>query len=90
MRTRANANSRYAANRKASPIMAKRSSWTGSPPIFCGPAGYLEQMLNELADADIAICEILHSYSGWVVSSRNGSGLLVARASLVARCRGPA
>jgi hypothetical protein len=33
-------------------------------------------MLNELADADIAICEILHSYSGWVVPSRNGSGLL--------------
>ena len=27
--------------------------------------GYLEQIVNALADADIAMCEILHSYSGW-------------------------
>lgn len=27
--------------------------------------GYLEQMVNALADADIAMCAILHNYMGW-------------------------
>jgi hypothetical protein len=46
--------------------------------------GYLEQMLAALDEADIAMCQALHSYSGWgVVPAGTDLGSWIARAALV-------
>jgi hypothetical protein len=47
--------------------------------------GYIEQMLNALGSAaDVALCQALHSYSGWsVVPPGTDLGAWIARASLV-------
>lgn len=46
--------------------------------------GYIEQMLHALDGADIAMCQMLHSYSAWGVTAAGGDlGGWIARASLV-------
>ncbi len=46
--------------------------------------GYLEQMLNALENADLAMCQMLHSYGAWAVSPAGSDlGCWIARASLV-------
>jgi hypothetical protein len=49
--------------------------------------GYIEQMLHALDNpADIALCQLLHSHSGWQVDPPgNDLGAWIARASLVRR-----
>jgi hypothetical protein len=53
--------------------------------------GYIEQMLNALGStADVALCEALHSYSGWqVVVPGTDLGAWIARASLVRKVPWP-
>jgi predicted protein tyrosine phosphatase len=46
--------------------------------------GYIEQMVNALEDADLAMCSYLHSYFGWRVwKPGTDLGAWLARASLV-------
>jgi predicted protein tyrosine phosphatase len=52
--------------------------------------GYLEQMVFALEhnNADLAICQILHSYSGWSVTMAGGDlGCWIARKRLMERCQ---
>ena len=46
--------------------------------------GYVEQMLHALDDADLALCEVLHSYFAWAAKPAGEDlGCWIARASLV-------
>jgi glycosyltransferase involved in cell wall biosynthesis len=46
--------------------------------------GDLEQMLNAITNAEIAVCQILHSYASWGVAAAGSDlGAWIARASLV-------
>jgi hypothetical protein len=46
--------------------------------------GYLEQMVHVLENADLAMCQMLHSYSSWGVVSAGGDlGCWIARARLI-------
>ena len=46
--------------------------------------GYLEQMMNALENADLAMCQMLHSYGAWEVAPAGSDlGSWIARASLV-------
>ncbi len=52
--------------------------------------GYLEQMLHALEDADIAMCQILHSYLGWEPTFPGEDlGSWIARTPLVRRLPWP-
>jgi hypothetical protein len=46
--------------------------------------GYLEQMLDALEHADLAVCPMLHNYHAWARATAGGDlGCWIARASLV-------
>jgi hypothetical protein len=46
--------------------------------------GYVEQMLHALENADLALCEVLHSYFAWAAKPAGEDlGCWIARASLV-------
>lgn len=46
--------------------------------------GYLEQMVNALDGADIALCQTAHSYSGWNVAAVGADlGCWIARSTIV-------
>ncbi len=53
--------------------------------------GYLEQMLfaMETANADLAICAMLHSYAAWAVTSGEDLGCWIAERALVRKHRWP-
>lgn len=52
--------------------------------------GYLEQMLHALDNADLAMCEVLHSNSAWSVNPAGiDLGSWIARASVVRQMRWP-
>ena len=52
--------------------------------------GYLEQMLQALESADLAMCQALHSYSAWaVVPAGTDLGCWIARAHLVRKAPWP-
>ena len=55
--------------------------------------GYLEQMVNELTwqEADLVVCQTLHSYGGWQVSAatlnETDLGAFIARRSLTEKVK---
>jgi hypothetical protein len=54
--------------------------------------GYIEQMVFALEhnEADLAICQTLHNYSGWQVTGAGGDlGCWIAKKSLVEKCQWP-
>ena len=52
--------------------------------------GYLEQMVLALKDADLAMCQIVHSYAGWARGeSRRGRRPWIRRASPARKVRWP-
>lgn len=50
--------------------------------------GYFEQMLHALDNADLAMCQLLHSNAGWAIHTPGGDlGAWIARAAVVRQVR---